>query len=122
VHHGSGPRHTDLLDPAFATGLADYAGAVAARYPWVTDWTPVNEPLTTARFAALYGFWYPHARGRCVVRARAAEPAPRDGARDAGDPPGQSECALGADRRPSARPIRPSRSPPPPTSTTSGAG
>jgi beta-glucosidase/6-phospho-beta-glucosidase/beta-galactosidase len=62
VHHGSGPRHTDLLDPAFAIGLADYAGAVAARYPWVTDWTPVNEPLTTARFAALYGVWYPHAR------------------------------------------------------------
>ena len=62
VHHGSGPRHTHLLDPAFATGLAEFAGAVAARYPWVTDWTPVNEPLTTARFCALYGVWYPHAR------------------------------------------------------------
>lgn len=62
VHHGSGPRHTSLLDPAFATGLADYAGAVAARYPWVGHYTPVNEPLTTARFAALYGVWYPHAR------------------------------------------------------------
>ena len=23
---------------------------------------PVNEPLTTARFSALYGFWYPHCR------------------------------------------------------------
>jgi dTDP-4-dehydrorhamnose reductase len=23
---------------------------------------PVNEPLTTARFSALYGLWYPHAR------------------------------------------------------------
>ena len=62
VHHGSGPQHTHLLDPAFATGLAEFAGAVAARFPWVDDWTPVNEPLTTARFSALYGLWYPHAR------------------------------------------------------------
>jgi dTDP-4-dehydrorhamnose reductase len=62
VHHGSGPRHTSLLDDSFATGLADYAGAVARRYPWVEDYTPVNEPLTTARFSGLYGFWYPHHR------------------------------------------------------------
>ena len=60
VHHGSGPAWTDLLDPAFATGLATHAGQVARRYPWVRDWTPVNEPLTTARFSALYGHWYPH--------------------------------------------------------------
>lgn len=62
IHHGSGPRDTHLLDPAFPERLAEYAGAVAARYPWVTRYTPVNEPLTTARFAALYGTWYPHAR------------------------------------------------------------
>jgi len=61
-HHGSGPRYTSLLDDAFAPGLAAHAAAVAARYPWVTEYTPVNEPLTTARFSALYGFWYPHAR------------------------------------------------------------
>lgn len=62
VHHGSGPAHTHLLDDGFAAGLGDYAASVAARYPWITDWTPVNEPLTTARFSALYGHWYPHAR------------------------------------------------------------
>ncbi len=62
VHHGSGPRSTNLLEPSFATGLAAYAGAVAARYPWVADYTPVNEPLTTGRFSALYGHWYPHTR------------------------------------------------------------
>ena len=62
VHHGSGPRETDLLDPSFPRRLAAYAGAVARRYPWVTDYTPVNEPLTTARFSALYGHWYPHRR------------------------------------------------------------
>lgn len=62
LHHGSGPAWTDLLDPNFADGLAAYAGAAAERYPWVDDWTPVNEPLTTARFSALYGHWHPHRR------------------------------------------------------------
>lgn len=60
LHHGSGPADTDLLDPAFASRLAHYARAAAERFSWVRDWTPVNEPLTTARFAALYGHWYPH--------------------------------------------------------------
>lgn len=62
THHGSGPAWTNLLDPGFAEGLARFAGQVASRYPWVQDWTPVNEPLTTARFSALYGHWYPHCR------------------------------------------------------------
>ena len=60
VHHGSGPIHTSLVDPAFPDLLADYARAVAQRYPWVTAFTPINEPLTTARFSGLYGLWYPH--------------------------------------------------------------
>jgi dTDP-4-dehydrorhamnose reductase len=70
VHHGSGPRHTSLLEPSFADRLAEHAGAVAARYPWVERYTPVNEPLTTARFSALYGHWYPHRRdGLSFARA-----------------------------------------------------
>lgn len=60
VHHGSGPRHTSLLSESFVSGLTEYAARVAERYPWVLDFTPVNEPLTTARFSALYGHWYPH--------------------------------------------------------------
>lgn len=60
VHHGSGPRDTDLLDPQFGEKLAEYAGAFAQRYPWVEDYTPINELFTTARFSALYGVWYPH--------------------------------------------------------------
>jgi len=60
VHHGSGPRYTSLADPEFAEKLARYAGMVAARYPWVRYYTPINEPLTTARFSGLYGLWYPH--------------------------------------------------------------
>jgi dTDP-4-dehydrorhamnose reductase len=60
VHHGSGPSFTNLLDPAFPQLLAEHARAVAQRYPDVDAWTPVNEPLTTARFSGLYGHWYPH--------------------------------------------------------------
>lgn len=60
IHHGSGPHYTSLLDPAFPDLLARHAERVAARYPWITMFTPVNEPLTTARFSGLYGHWYPH--------------------------------------------------------------
>jgi dTDP-4-dehydrorhamnose reductase len=62
MHHGSGPRYTNLLDPGFPSSFAEYAGAVAARYPWIERYIPINEPLTTARFSALYGMWYPHRR------------------------------------------------------------
>lgn len=62
VHHGSGPRYTSLVDPDFPKKLADFAARVAERYPWIGMWTPVNEPLTTARFSGLYGHWYPHGR------------------------------------------------------------
>ena len=69
VHHGSGPAYTSLLDDRFPELLARYARAVAERYPWVLEWTPVNEPLTTARFSGLYGHWYPHAKEtRAFVR------------------------------------------------------
>jgi len=60
LHHGSGPGNTNLLDPQFPYLLASYAYDVASRFPWVEDYTPVNEPLTTARFSGLYGLWYPH--------------------------------------------------------------
>ncbi|WP_071781086.1 family 1 glycosylhydrolase [Adhaeribacter aquaticus] len=72
VHHGSGPRYTSLVSENFAEGLGQYAGMVAERYPWVKYYTPVNEPLTTARFSGLYGFWYPHGQNdttfiRCLL-------------------------------------------------------
>lgn len=62
LHHGSGPGYTHLLDPAFPDLLAEYAGAVARRFPWVRSYNPINEPLTTSRFSGLYGHWYPHGR------------------------------------------------------------
>jgi dTDP-4-dehydrorhamnose reductase len=72
VHHGSGPRYTNLADPAFPELLAQHAARVAERYPWIDKYTPVNEPLTTARFSGLYGHWYPHGRddltfARCLL-------------------------------------------------------
>lgn len=74
VHHGSGPAGTDLLDDGFATGLAAHAAAAAARYPWVTHWTPVNEPLTTARFSGLYGHWHPgHRNEDAMLRMLAVQ-------------------------------------------------
>ena len=60
LHHGSGPHYTSLLDDGFPEKFAAYALSVAQRYPDILDWTPINEPLTTARFSALYGHWYPH--------------------------------------------------------------
>lgn len=64
LHHGSGPRYTSLIADDFVAAFARYAAAVARRYPQVREWTPINEPLTTARFSCLYGTWYPHARDR----------------------------------------------------------
>jgi dTDP-4-dehydrorhamnose reductase len=60
------------MDDSFAEGLARHARAVAERYPWIDAYTPVNEPLTTARFSGLYGVWYPHGRDdttfiRCLL-------------------------------------------------------
>ncbi len=63
LHHGSGPPGTHLNDPRFPWLFSEYAGNFAKRFPGVGDYTPVNEPLTTARFSGLYGVWYPH--GRC---------------------------------------------------------
>lgn len=62
VHHGSGPSWVNMLDDSFALGLADYAERVATQFPWINYYTPINEPLTTARFCGLYGFWFPHKR------------------------------------------------------------
>jgi dTDP-4-dehydrorhamnose reductase len=84
VHHGSGPPQTSLIAPDFPDGLAAFAQCVAERYPWTDAYTPVNEPLTTARFSGLYGVWYPHGKDdrtfvlallnecRAVVRSMAA--------------------------------------------------
>ena len=62
VHHGSGPDYTSLVDANFPDVVAAHAERVARRFPWITMYTPINEPLTTARFSGLYGHWYPHGK------------------------------------------------------------
>ena len=60
LHHGFGPQHP--LAPGFADAFAGYAATVAQRFPAIRSWIPVNEPLTTARFSGLYGWWGPGGR------------------------------------------------------------
>ena len=74
MHHGSGSPTVPLHSDDLPDHLASFAQTVATRYPWVRYFTPVNEPLTTARFATLYGIWYPHARSpRIFARAMLAQ-------------------------------------------------
>ena len=62
LHHGSGPKFTNLSNEHFPEAFAKYASKVAQQFPTLEYFTPVNEPLTTARFSGLYGFWFPHDR------------------------------------------------------------
>jgi dTDP-4-dehydrorhamnose reductase len=64
LHHGFGPEGSDPLDPGWPAAFGRYAAEVARRFPSVTEFLPINEPLTTARFAGLYGWWPPYGRDR----------------------------------------------------------
>lgn len=66
LHHGFGPRPDLVLNPLFPEAFADFALAVAQRYPWADAFTPINEPLVTARASGLYGWWYPHCRDEAM--------------------------------------------------------
>jgi beta-glucosidase/6-phospho-beta-glucosidase/beta-galactosidase len=57
THFGAPDWIGDFQNPDFARHLAEYAGAVAARYPWVRHYTPVNEIFVTARLSAKEGLW-----------------------------------------------------------------
>ena len=66
LHHGLGPGDRLGSDPGAVEAFAAYARSVAERYPWLDQWLPINEPLTTARFGGLYAVWHPHARDQRV--------------------------------------------------------
>ena len=101
VHHGSGPPGADFTTRAISRRASPTMPAqLARRFPWLEWYTPVNEPLTTARFSGLYGHWYPHERSGRAFAAHPDQRMPRHGAGDAGDPRRQSGGAPGADRRP----------------------
>ena len=62
LHHGFRAIGADPFDPAWPRAFGRYARAVAERLPAVRSFLPINEPLTTARFGGLYGWWSPYAR------------------------------------------------------------
>src|SRR5205823_8695572 len=56
-HFGLPPWLQDFQNPAVPEALGAYAGAFAARYPWVRFYTPVNEMYVCAKLSALHGVW-----------------------------------------------------------------
>jgi beta-glucosidase/6-phospho-beta-glucosidase/beta-galactosidase len=60
----------NFQNPDLPKLFSEYAGAVAARYPWLKFFTPVNEIMIAARFSALFGWWNERLRsGRGFVTA-----------------------------------------------------
>ena len=47
----------NFQNPDFSALFSEYAGAFAARYPWIQLYTPVNEMFICATFSASYGWW-----------------------------------------------------------------
>ena len=57
LHFGVPHWIGDFQNADFPVHFSDYAGEVAARYPWVRYYTPVNEIYVTARSSAKDGVW-----------------------------------------------------------------
>jgi beta-glucosidase/6-phospho-beta-glucosidase/beta-galactosidase len=57
LHFGVPDWLGNFQNPDLPTHFAEYAEAVAQRYPWVKHWTPVNEIYVAARVSAKDGFW-----------------------------------------------------------------
>ena len=57
LHFGVPDWVGNFQNPEFPLHFANYAAAVARRYPWVRYFTPVNEMYVTARLSAKEGLW-----------------------------------------------------------------
>jgi beta-glucosidase/6-phospho-beta-glucosidase/beta-galactosidase len=57
LHFGVPAWLGNFQNPELPVHFADYAGAVATRYPWVRYYTPVNEIYVTAKMSAKDGAW-----------------------------------------------------------------
>ena len=57
LHFGVPEWIGDFQNPELPVLFADYAAAVAKRYPWVRFYTPVNEIYVAARLSAKEGLW-----------------------------------------------------------------
>ena len=65
LHHTSFPDwlHGGFADPRFCDRYLAFLRAFALRYPWVRQYTIVNEPLVTAWFCGHCGVWQPALEG-----------------------------------------------------------
>lgn len=57
LHFGVPDWLGNFQNPELPVQFADYAEAVAKRYPWVRHYTPVNEIYVTAKFSGKAGKW-----------------------------------------------------------------
>jgi len=57
LHFGVPDWLGNFQNPELPIHFADYAAAVAERYPWVRYYTPVNEIYVSARISAKDGVW-----------------------------------------------------------------
>jgi len=57
LHFGLPSWIGDFQNPELPVHFAEYADAVATRYPWVRYYTPVNEIYVTAKMSAKDGIW-----------------------------------------------------------------
>ena len=57
LHFGVPGWLENFQNPELPVHFADYADAVATRYPWVRYYTPVNEIYVTAKMSAKDGVW-----------------------------------------------------------------
>jgi beta-glucosidase/6-phospho-beta-glucosidase/beta-galactosidase len=57
MHFGIPDWMGDFQNPEMPLHYAEYAGAVAQRYPWVRAYTPVNEIYVSARNSGWDGLW-----------------------------------------------------------------
>ena len=75
----------EFPEPRDPRALADYAGAFAARYPWVRFYTPVNEMYVCARMSALDGRLERAAARRKRSSTAVLQPRPGERADDGRD-------------------------------------
>ena len=57
MHFGVPDWLGDFQNPELPLHFAEYAGAMAERYPWVRGYTPVNEIYVSARISGWDGLW-----------------------------------------------------------------
>src|SRR4051812_20918642 len=65
LHHTSFPQwlRGGFANRNFPSLYLGFVSAIAERYPWVKNYTVVNEPFVTTWFCGHEGTWYPRYRG-----------------------------------------------------------